>query len=341
MFGFMKNDSAVSPIVATLVLIVVAIIGAAAVGTLMGAFSNDVSEQANAKDVGNTAATNIIVAGSTTVQPVSEILAETYMESHPGIKITVQGGGSDAGIASAGMGIVDIGAASKNLDDAAKNKYPELKEYQIGGSAVVIIANAASVPAGTTTLEFDDIYALFTAGTDITLDASHKLSSGVQRAEGSGTEETFAKWLTAKTSDGGLATTQLSDIDTYSSVTKSAIGNAGVLKLVQDNPEYVGFVDYGYAKNAPGIVILGVVKGAGTGLPYDDSYTPGDIAKDIKNELKLQNEASYITKLTRPLVFITNGEAGGVAKDFINFAMSPGSIDSFAEAGCFSIVEFA
>ncbi len=40
-----KNNEAVSPIVATLVLIVVAIVGAAAVGLLMGSFSNNVADQ--------------------------------------------------------------------------------------------------------------------------------------------------------------------------------------------------------------------------------------------------------------------------------------------------------
>ncbi len=41
---FNKNDKAVSPVVATLVLIVVAIIGAAAVGALLGAFSGNVGQ---------------------------------------------------------------------------------------------------------------------------------------------------------------------------------------------------------------------------------------------------------------------------------------------------------
>jgi len=48
---FFNNDEGVSPIVATLVLIVVAIIGAAAVGLIMGTFSSQVSDQANAGDI--------------------------------------------------------------------------------------------------------------------------------------------------------------------------------------------------------------------------------------------------------------------------------------------------
>lgn len=37
----------------------------------------------------------IDVAGSTSVQPVAEALAQEYMKAHPRVKITVQGGGLD------------------------------------------------------------------------------------------------------------------------------------------------------------------------------------------------------------------------------------------------------
>ncbi|MDK2863626.1 MAG: phosphate transport system substrate-binding protein, partial [Methanomicrobiaceae archaeon] len=112
------NENAVSPIVATLVLIVVAVIGAVAVGTIMGTFSSDVSEQVNTGDVSGSSSMEILIAGSTTVQPASELLAEAYMAKKPGVKISVQGGGSGAGVTSVGMGIVDIGSASRAVKDA-------------------------------------------------------------------------------------------------------------------------------------------------------------------------------------------------------------------------------
>ena len=90
--GFFDDTRAVSPIVATLVLVVVAISGAAAVGTIMGTFSSDVSGEANTGELALASSTEILIAGSTTVQPVSELLAEAYMDDHQGIKVTVQGG---------------------------------------------------------------------------------------------------------------------------------------------------------------------------------------------------------------------------------------------------------
>jgi phosphate transport system substrate-binding protein len=109
-----KNDKAVSPVVATLVLIVVAIIGAAAIGAILGAFSSDISKEANAEDLQSAASSELTVAGSTTVQPASELLAQAFMTTHPGIKVTVSGGGSDAGIAGVEMGAIDIGSSSNS-----------------------------------------------------------------------------------------------------------------------------------------------------------------------------------------------------------------------------------
>ena len=122
----MNNDMAVSPIVATLVLIVVAVIGAVAVGTIMGTFSS-VAKQVNtngaaaASDSGG----NLLIAGSTTVYPASVILAQDYMTQNPRSKITVQQGGSGAGVSMVGQGIIDIGASSSALSSAQIPGIPE------------------------------------------------------------------------------------------------------------------------------------------------------------------------------------------------------------------------
>ena len=57
----------------------------------------------------------ISIAGSTSVQPVAEKLAEAYMKEHPNVKITVQGGGSAVGITSAKQGTAQIGTSSSAL----------------------------------------------------------------------------------------------------------------------------------------------------------------------------------------------------------------------------------
>ena len=56
----------------------------------------------------------LTIAGSTSVQPFAEKLAEIYMQHNPGLLINVQGGGSSAGIMAVQQRAADIGASSRN-----------------------------------------------------------------------------------------------------------------------------------------------------------------------------------------------------------------------------------
>jgi len=55
------------------------------------------------------------IAGSTSVQPLSEELATAFMDKYPQVTINVAGGGSGAGIKAAQEASADIGAASRAL----------------------------------------------------------------------------------------------------------------------------------------------------------------------------------------------------------------------------------
>ena len=57
----------------------------------------------------------IIVAGSTSVQPFADRWAESYSKKKNGVFINVQGGGSSAGIQAALSGAADIGMSSREL----------------------------------------------------------------------------------------------------------------------------------------------------------------------------------------------------------------------------------
>ena len=61
------------------------------------------------------------IAGSTSVQPVIEKLAEKYQETHPNVRINVQGGGSGLGIRTVEQGIVNMGMSSKALSPNEKD----------------------------------------------------------------------------------------------------------------------------------------------------------------------------------------------------------------------------
>ena len=321
-----NDDAGVSPIIATLVLIVVAIAGAAAVGVLMGSFSSDVSSSSSSEGAANGASTELLIAGSTTVQPVSEVLGEAFMRANQGVKVSVQGGGSGAGISSAEMDIVDIGAASEDVDTVTA--HPTLQKHQIGASAVVIIANGVTTTATVTPA---NMIAIFDAvASDGTIDAGDlpatfdTTATGnvtvYQRDESSGTEETFSKWVT----DG--------DSKTYidGSNAKGATGNAGVLKGVETTVGSIGFVDYGFAASSDAVELLDV--GAGT--------VKDDVQDAILDTLTGKGD-SFPEDLTRPLNYLTNGEPSTLEQSFIDFARQPAQDALFDEVGYFSMVDIS
>lgn len=79
----------------------------------------------------------IVVAGSTSVTPVMEKLAEAYEGLNDGVSIEIQSTGSSAGMTAAMEGSADIGMASRDLKDSEK----EVLEYEviaIDGIAVIV-----------------------------------------------------------------------------------------------------------------------------------------------------------------------------------------------------------
>jgi len=309
--GMWEDTRAVSPIVATLVLVVVAITGAAAVGTIMGTFSSDVSDQSNTGELADASSTEILIAGSTTVQPVSELLAEAYMDDHQGVKITVQGGGSGAGVSSAGLDIVDIGAASRDVKSEEAAKYPDLNTHKIGGSAVVMIVNGASTITNATKAEVNEAYVNHTFPGNLST-----ITKVFDRSEESGTEDTFCKWIGNTTFDGSV---------------EGKSGNAGVLKAVEDTPNSIGFVDFGFADGSDDAEAINLYDGKQYFATKDD----------IKDQLKDSNKDLYPDKLARPLNYTTNGEPNSMEQAFITFAMSPGAATYFEECGYFPVTSIA
>lgn len=130
---------------------------------------------------------SLTVAGSTSIQPFMELLAEEYMSRNPGAQINVQGGGSSSGIRAALDGTVEVGMASRELVS---------EELRAGAVPVVIARDGIAIvvhpdnPVKTLTLQ--QIQDLFSGKAS---DWSSFGGSGtivvVMREEGSGTRGAF------------------------------------------------------------------------------------------------------------------------------------------------------
>lgn len=84
---------------------------------------------------------NLVVAGSTSVTPVMEKLAEAYQELHSGVTIEIQSSGSSAGMTAAMEGTAELGMASRDLKDSEK---AELNYNAIAIDGIAVIANNAN-----------------------------------------------------------------------------------------------------------------------------------------------------------------------------------------------------
>ena len=83
----------------------------------------------------------ITLAGSTSVSPVMEVLADKYKELNSGVTIEIQQTGSGAGIQSTIEGVCDIGMASSALADDEASQGLTSQEIALDGIAVIINTN--------------------------------------------------------------------------------------------------------------------------------------------------------------------------------------------------------
>ncbi|HAP93847.1 MAG TPA: phosphate-binding protein [Desulfotomaculum sp.] len=129
----------------------------------------------------------VTVGGSTTVQPVAEKWAKAFETKNANVKITVQGGGSSAGIKGCAEGIFDIGAASRELKPNEIEQWPDLKATQIAGDGVAIVVHPSN---STADLSLEKIRDIFAAG-------SNTEWTVINREEGSGTRDCFEEKVMA------------------------------------------------------------------------------------------------------------------------------------------------
>lgn len=168
----------------------------------------------------------LCIAGSTSVQPFAEKLAEVYMHRHTGVRIDVQGGGSSAGIYAATQGAADLGASSRELLGAEK----KLVEIAIAFDGIAVIVHPANP---LTTITLAEIRQIFTrAVTDWSaLGLPPHAIHLITREEGSGTREAFEHLVMNK-----------QDITPAALVQDS---NGSVREIVAGDPNAIGYISAG------------------------------------------------------------------------------------------------
>lgn len=100
---------------------------------------------------------SITLAGSTSVAPVMEVLADAYKALNSGVTIEVQQSGSSAGMTSAIEGVCDIGMSSRELKQSELDA--GLTATMIARDGIAVIVHPESSVSGLTS---DQIQKIFT-----------------------------------------------------------------------------------------------------------------------------------------------------------------------------------
>jgi phosphate transport system substrate-binding protein len=222
----------------------------------------------------------ITVAGSTSVEPFAELLAEEYMAHHPQSHIYVQGGGSTAGIEATITRAANIGMSSRNLIGDEE----ELYAVTIAKDAIAVIVHPSSPIED---LPLEKIRGVFSGKIENwkELGGPNHLIDIVTREEGSGTRESFQKFVMGK-----------EDISLGALVQDS---NGAVRQVVASNHNAIGYISLGLVNDqVKALKISGV----------EPNLT------DIDN-------GKY--RLVRPFLFVFKEEPTGEAKSFLEFVLSP------------------
>jgi phosphate transport system substrate-binding protein len=171
-------------------------------------------------------ATELTLAGSTSIQPFADKWAEVFMEKRPGLGVNVQGGGSSAGIQACKSGACQIGMASREL----KGDERDLVEIVVARDGLAIIVHPANPVRGAKVAEIKQVFSgdlrnwKYLGGPDRSITV-------VTREEGSGTRGAFQELVMGKTRIFKGAITEDS--------------NGTVREIVAHDPHSIGFISLG------------------------------------------------------------------------------------------------
>lgn len=245
---------------------------------------------------------SISVTGSTTVLPIAQKAAESYMDANAYADIQVSGGGSGAGVQAVGEGTADIGMASRDLKAAEKEKYPDLVQYVVARDGIAVIVNPA-VAVNSLTLE--QIKAIYTGETKNwkELGGSDMTIVVIGRDSSSGTREFFSEKVMEKAD--------------YVSTQLEKNSNGAVKQTVAQTPGAIGYVGLGY--------LDATVKA----LKIDENGTL------VEPSIETVTSGAY--PVSRTLNMFTKGEASGLSKDYLDYILSPAGQKIVEEEGFVSV----
>jgi phosphate transport system substrate-binding protein len=170
---------------------------------------------------------HLTLAGSTSVQPVAEKWAGAYERRHPAVAVTVQGGGSTAGVRAALSGAAQIGLSSRAL---TTHESRQLRSVVVARDGIALVVHATNPVSGLSRQQVERIYVgslrswSSVGGRDLRVTA-------ITREEGSGTRAAFESLVMSKSRIAGSTLVQDS--------------SGAVRQMVSNDPGAIGYISIG------------------------------------------------------------------------------------------------
>jgi phosphate transport system substrate-binding protein len=273
-----------------------ALAGILAGAVLLAACSNTGSSGESAGPSVAPVTGTLTISGSSTVEPITSIVAEDFQAANPDVEYTVDGPGTGDGFALFCNGETDISDASRPIKDeeatACADKGIHYVELKVGIDGISVITSPANDAA--TCLSFLDLYALLgpesqnfanwsdgdaLAGELASLDGfgdSHAPYPDVPLdvtapGEESGTYDTFVEFAISK-----IAGEREQDAVTRPDYTASGDDNV-IIEGISGSDSSLGWVGFAFAdENKDSVKLLEVDGGDGCVAPTPETIASGD-----------------------------------------------------------------
>src|SRR5437868_3417958 len=245
-------------------------------------------------------ADTIVIKGSDTLgAKLVPQLAEQFKSQHSGTTFDIAAEGSATGFAALIDKTAAIGMASRPAKPEeianGKAKGVEMKETTVAYDGIAVIVNSANSVKGLTKKQVEQIFTGEVSDWSAVGGSGGKISI-YTRNTSSGTYSDF-KELAMKKRD-------------YAGGSQKMAGNEQIAAEVGKNPNGVGYVGLAYTK-AGGIKVMPI-----------DGVLPSN-----------QTVHAKIYPYARPTFYYTNGEPGGLAKQFLDFTIGAAGQKIAAQVG--------
>ena len=275
-----------------------AMLMAGAMAFSLAACGNQAGKESDAgtdKNDGSELSGSVMCLGSTSMSKVMGILAEQFGMDNADVTVSVEGGGSSAGVEAASNGTADLGLASRALKDEEKEQ--GLVENIVALDGIAIIVNADNAVAD---LSVEQIAKIFTG--EITDWSEVGGEAGdiavIGREAGSGTRDGFES---------------ITETEDSCKLDQELTSTGAVIEAVRGNAAAIGYASLSEVEGQDGVSAITV-----DGVECSESTIL---------------DGTY--KIQRPFVIVTKegAEMSAQTKAFFDWAMSTDAADLIRQAG--------